>query len=64
MTDEQGELVMARAGDVVQFETGERHRLVGALGYYTLVAEIWQHTNSGQLSNEDDVVRLADDYKR
>lgn len=64
MTDEQGELVAARAGDVVQFETGERHRLVGALGHYTLVAEIWQHTNPDQLSNEDDIVRLQDDYKR
>jgi len=64
LTDEQGNLQMAEAGDVVQFEKSERHRLVGAIGHYTLVAEIWQHTDPNYLSNEDDIVRLADDYKR
>lgn len=64
LTDEQGEINLAEAGDVVQFETGERHRLVGALGHYTFVAEIWQHTDAEQLSDEDDIVRLQDDYKR
>jgi hypothetical protein len=29
-----------------------------------LVAEIWQHTDPGNPSNEDDIVRLADDYSR
>ena len=51
-------------GQVVQFEQGERHRLVGALGHYTLVAEIWQHTDSELPSNEDDIVRVQDDYRR
>lgn len=63
-TDDQGEVVYAQAGDVVQFQKGERHRLVGADGKYTVVAEIWQHTNPAAPSNEDDIVRLADDYKR
>ena len=63
-TDEQGELQSARPGEVVQFEKSERHRLVGAVGRYTLVAEIWQHTDSTNLSNEDDIIRLSDDYKR
>lgn len=64
VTDDQGDEVFAHSGDVVQFEKGERHRLVGAIGRYTLVAEIWQHTNPDQLSDEDDIVRLQDDYKR
>lgn len=64
LTDDQGELQQAEAGEVVQFEKSERHRLVGAIGHYTLVAEIWQHTNPDKLSNEDDIVRLSDDYKR
>lgn len=63
-TDEQGEQQHARAGDVVQFAQGERHRLVGVDGYYTVVAEIWQHTDKDTMSDEDDIIRLSDDYKR
>lgn len=63
-TNEQGELIEAKAGDVVQFETGERHRLVGMPGNYTLVAEVWQHTDPAHPSEEADIVRVADDYKR
>jgi len=63
-TDEPGTERAALTGEVVQFSTGERHRLVGALGHYTLVAEIWQHTDPDELSNEDDIIRLQDDYKR
>jgi mannose-6-phosphate isomerase-like protein (cupin superfamily) len=62
--DEQGELRHAKPGDVVQFAQGERHRLVGVDGHYTVVAEIWQHTDRNHMSEEDDIVRLADDYKR
>lgn len=64
VTDEQGEMHQAQPGEVVQFARAERHRLVGALGHYTFVAEIWQHTDPQNLSNEADIVRLADDYKR
>lgn len=63
-TDEEGEVVRAKAGDVVQFAKGERHRLVGMDGKYAIVAEIWQHADPSMPSNEEDIVRLADDYKR
>lgn len=63
-TDEQGELQHAEPGDVVQFAQGERHRLVGVDGHYTVVAEIWQHTDKANMSDEDDIVRLSDDYQR
>ncbi len=62
--EEMGELVEAKAGDVVQFEAGECHRLVGAESAVTLVAEIWQHTTVGDPSDESDIVRLQDDYER
>lgn len=62
--DEMGELVLAKPGDVVQFAAGECHRLVSDQAEITLVAEIWQHTDKTELSNEADIVRLADDYKR
>lgn len=63
-TDEEGEPIVVEAGHVVQFETGERHRLNGIPGEYGLVAEIWQHTDPDNPSDEDDIVRLADDYNR
>lgn len=64
MTDEQGEVVAFEPGDIVQFEEGERHRLVGGKDSYLLVAEIWQHTDPENPSNEADIIRLADDYSR
>ena len=63
-TDEQGEVVAVAAGDVVQFERGERHRLVGLPDSYALVAEIWQHSDPHDLSDEDDIIRIQDDYSR
>lgn len=64
LTNEQGDLESAVAGDVVQFDTGERHRLVGSQATYTLVAEIWQHTDPSHPSEEHDIIHLADDYNR
>ena len=63
-TDEEGELHVAEPGEVVQFARGERHRLVALKDEYTVVAEIWQHTDSNQPSDEDDIVRIQDDYTR
>lgn len=63
-TDDQGDLNLSTFGDVVQFEQGERHRLVGDEEKYTLVAEIWQHVDPKNLSDEDDIVRIEDDYIR
>lgn len=63
-TDEPGEMIVAEVGDVVQFQQGERHRLVGLDSGYVIVAEIWQHQDKNRLSNEEDIIRLADDYKR
>ena len=64
MTDKQGAQVDARDGEVVQFANAERHRLIGAAGHYTLVAEIWQHVDLDLLSDEQDIIRLSDDYNR
>lgn len=61
----QGDLKVAQSGDVVQFQSGECHRLVGLPGdKYTLVAEIWQHTDPSNPSEEADIERLADDFNR
>lgn len=63
-TDEQGDIVHVSAGDVVQFGRSERHRLVGLDDSYALVAEIWQHSDPAHLSDEDDIIRIQDDYQR
>lgn len=49
--------------DIIQLKQGERHRLIGLNGW-GIVAEIWQHTNASEPSNEDDIVRLQDDFGR
>lgn len=60
----QGTLQTVEPGTVVQFATGERHRLCAGPSSYTIVAEIWQHTDPDNPSDESDIVRLQDDYKR
>lgn len=50
-------------GKMIEISQGERHRLVGG-DTWGIVAEIWQHTDSQNPSNEDDIVRLADEYGR
>lgn len=64
LTDEEGEKLDARSGDCVQFEAEERHRLIGGDVAPTVVAEIWQHTDKTHLSDEDDIVRIQDDFSR
>jgi mannose-6-phosphate isomerase-like protein (cupin superfamily) len=63
-TDEEGDRIEAQAGDIVQFARRARHRLEGRPDGMTLVAEIWQHSDPDNPSDEDDIVRLADDYTR
>jgi mannose-6-phosphate isomerase-like protein (cupin superfamily) len=50
-------------GEVVSIPQGIRHRGVGLDGW-TLVAEIWQHTDPANPSDEDDIVRVQDDFGR
>jgi mannose-6-phosphate isomerase len=62
-TDEEGELKVLQPGDLITLRQGERHRLVGLDGWGVL-AEIWQHTDAENPSNEDDIVRVQDDFGR
>ncbi|XVJ65964.1 MAG: phosphoheptose isomerase [Lacibacter sp.] len=62
-TDEQTELNYFEPGDVIVLNKGQRHRLVGLNGW-GIVAEIWQHTDTEHPSDEDDIVRLQDDFGR
>ena len=61
--DNQKPLINLNKGDQVRLKQGERHRLIG-LDQQALIAEIWQHTDSKNPSNEEDIVRLQDDFSR
>jgi quercetin dioxygenase-like cupin family protein len=52
------------AGDVIHIPCGHMHRLVGSLDSWGRVAEIWEHTDPNNLSDESDIVRVQDDYSR
>lgn len=52
-----------RAGEEIELACGMRHRLVG-LDTWGAVAEIWIHTDPQHVSDENDIVRLQDDYAR
>lgn len=62
-TDEQGPVKEYEAGEFVRLKQGERHRLVG-LEDWGILAEIWQHTDPDNPSDEDDIVRVQDDFGR
>ena len=62
-TDTQGEVKSLQVGERIVLRQGERHRLVG-LQDWGVLAEIWQHTDTNQPSDEDDIVRVQDDFGR
>lgn len=62
-TDEEGPLKSYEKGESIRLKQGERHRLVG-LDDWGVLAEIWQHTDADHPSDEEDIVRVQDDFGR
>jgi mannose-6-phosphate isomerase len=62
-TDEEGEVQVLEPGALITLKQGERHRLIG-LDDWGVLAEIWQHTDDQSPSNEEDIVRVQDDFGR
>ena len=62
-TDQETELERYNPGDQIVLKQGERHRLVG-LEDWGVIAEIWQHTDASNPSDESDIVRVQDDFGR
>ncbi len=62
-TDEEGELLVLNIDDQIRLKQGERHRLIG-LNDWAVIAEIWQHTDANNPSDEEDIVRVQDDFGR
>lgn len=63
-TDEETPAQTFQDGDIIVLQKGTRHRLIGAPDNVGVVAEIWQHTDPAHPSDEEDIIRLQDDFGR
>ncbi len=61
--DEEGQLETKKINDLISLKQGERHRLIG-LDSWGIIAEIWQHTDPDHPSDEEDIIRVQDDFGR
>lgn len=62
-TNEQPEAQDMIKGLAVRIGKSERHRLSGSSGW-GIIAEIWKHEIAENPSNEDDIIRVSDDFGR
>lgn len=62
-TDEEGPVKKLEVNEIIRLNQGQRHRLVGLDGW-GMISEIWQHTDPQHPSDEDDIVRVQDDFGR
>ena len=62
-TDDENIIQTLQTGDIITIDKQERHRLIG-LDNIAIVAELWCHTDINHLSDENDIIRLQDDYNR
>ncbi len=61
--DFQNNMEIIDSGNQIKINQGERHRIIG-LKNSAIIAEIWQHTDSKNPSDENDIIRLEDDFGR
>ena len=61
--DVEKKIINLKAGEQIEIAKEERHRIMGT-NKYALVAEIWVHTAKDNPSDEDDIVRIKDDFDR
>ena len=61
--DIERELINLKTGKQIEIAKEERHRIIGT-DKYALVAEIWIHTDKDNPSDEEDIVRVQDDFDR
>ena len=52
-----------KEGDEIRLSKEERHRIIG-IDDYAVIAEIWIHTDKDNPSDENDIVRVQDDFDR
>lgn len=59
----EGELVEYCTNHQIELKKGVRHRLIG-LNNWGVIAEVWIHTDPENPSDENDIIRLQDDFGR
>ena len=62
-SDIEGIPRLLHTGHIIELKQGERHRLVGA-DNWAVIAEIWRHTDKDHPSDEEDIIRVNDDFGR
>jgi mannose-6-phosphate isomerase-like protein (cupin superfamily) len=63
--DQEGEWRTYLPGDELSYGAGMRHRAGAPEGdEWTVVAEVWQHTDHDNPTDESDIIRLLDDFGR
>ena len=62
-TDVEKEEKVLVMGDIIELKQGERHRIIGT-DEWAVIAEIWRHTDPDYPSDEEDIVRVQDDFGR
>lgn len=62
-TDEEKDTITLLPEQEIRLAQGQRHRLKG-LTDWGVVAEFWQHTDVKHPSDENDIVRVQDDFGR
>jgi mannose-6-phosphate isomerase-like protein (cupin superfamily) len=63
-TDAEGPMKKLVKEEIIQLKQGQRHRLVGLPEGWGVIAEIWRHTDAKNPSDENDIVRVQDDFGR
>jgi hypothetical protein len=59
----ENEMKIYNEGNQIILQQGERQRLIG-LDDYCVLAEIWRHTDVNHPSDEDDIIKMQDDFGR
>ena len=62
-SDKETKVKEYQDGGQVEIPVERRHRLIG-VGEWGVVAEVWVHTDADNPSDEDDIVRISDDFGR
>ena len=63
MDNNEKPMQILREKQQIKLKQGERHRLIG-LDNFAVVSEIWQHIDPDNSSDENDIVRISDEYGR
>ena len=63
MDNNEKPMQILREKQQIKLKQGERHRLIG-LDDFAVVSEIWLHIDPNNPSDENDIVRISDEYGR